>query len=85
MPLTEGQMSGAAGREDPGRMARLVTPAGTDLPSGICRALNCLADGTIDFIDASGFAVTGYAVHKGYNPIGAQRISASTTTIWAIY
>lgn len=81
------QRSGIGDASAPGQAVVSVTPASSDLPDGICRALWIGTAGTLNGIDALGNTVTAFPALAGLLPVAFSRVSTGGTAsdIWAIY
>lgn len=78
-----------AGLTAPAGRAVAVTASDTlDLPGGVCKALLVGTAGAADLLDADGVKRSAVPLQAGYNPIGVQRIFATSlgaSNIWALY
>lgn len=64
-----------------------VTPADTDLPQGVCRALLVGTAGAANIQDATGTTRAAVPLQAGYNPIQCKQVRLGTVAanIWALY
>ena len=67
-----------------------VTPSGTALADGPCRAILCSEDGALDLTTINGDVRASVFVQKGYNPLRAAVIDEPTAgtapgTVIALY
>ena len=63
----------------------LVDPDLPGSPTYVARALVCGAGGLITFVTANGVTRTGFPLQAGYNPVGAQRVTAfAGTNLWGV-
>lgn len=57
--------------------------SGVEFPQ--CAALNVSIDTLADVVFAGGHVVSGFYLHKGYNPVQLIKATFSGATIWALY
>jgi len=77
-------------RTQPSEFYLAVTPGGTALANGACRAILCDEDGALNLTDLSGAVRANVPVQKGYNPLVASVINTPSAgsapgVVYAIY
>lgn len=77
-------------RTQPSREYVPVSPSGTALAGGLCRAILCDEDGALNLTDATGTVRANVPVQKGYNPLSAKVINNPSSgsapgVIYALY
>lgn len=84
-------IGGGSGVDGPGGVYASITPGAgnlTDDQTGqeyVARCLVCGVGGLATLVDAEGNTRTNFPLQKGYNPIGAQKVTSfSGSNLWGI-